>query len=33
MLQDKSNFLVLHNFKKCFSDTGVNQIVDKCFGG
>ena len=29
--QGKSNFIVLHDFMKCFSDTRVNQIVNKCF--
>ena len=28
ILQDKLNFLVLHNFTKCFSDTRVNQIAN-----
>ena len=27
ILQNKSEFLVLHNFTKCFSGTRVNQIV------
>ena len=27
MVQDKSKFLLLHNFMKCFSGTRVNQIV------
>ena len=30
---EKSNFLVLHNFTKCFSGTQVNQIVNKCLNG
>ena len=30
VLQDESNFLVLHDFTKCFSDNRVNQIVNKC---
>ena len=29
ILQDKANFLVLHNFKKCFSDTRVYQLENK----
>ena len=33
ILQDKSNFLLLLNFTKCFFDTRVNQIVNKCFSG
>ena len=27
------NFLVLHHFTKCFSGTGVNQIVNKFLNG
>ena len=33
ILQDKSNFLLLLKFTKCFFDTRVNQIVNKCFTG
>ena len=29
-VQNKSNFLVLHNFVKCFSGTRVYQIENKC---
>ena len=28
-LQEKSNFLVMHSFTKCFSDTRANQTVNK----
>ena len=28
-LQEKSNFLVVHSFTKCFSDTRANQTVNK----
>ena len=31
ILRDKSSSLVSHDFTKCFSDTRVNQIVNKCF--
>ena len=27
IVEDKSKFLVLHNFMKCFSGSWVNQIV------
>ena len=33
ILQDKSNFLRLHSFTKCFSGSRVNQIVNKCLNG
>ena len=28
--QEKSNFLVVHNFAKCFSGTREKQTVNKC---
>ena len=31
--QKKSNFLVLHDFMKCFSGATVNEIVNKCSNG
>ena len=31
ILQDKSKFVLLHNFVKYFSDTRLNQIVNKYF--
>ena len=33
IIHGKSNFLRLHNFTKCFSDSRVNQIVNKCLNG
>ena len=33
MLQEKSNFLVVQNFSKCFSGTRLNQAVNKCLNG
>ena len=33
ILQDKSNFLALHNFTRGFSGTTINQIVNKCWNG
>ena len=33
ILHEKSDFLRLHNFTKCFSGTIVNQVVHKCLNG
>ena len=31
--QDKSKFLLFHNFKKFFSGTRLNETVNKCLNG
>ena len=33
LISIKSNFLVLHDFTKCFSGIRANQIVNECLNG